>query len=191
MNIAISVGHYPGDPGAKNGKHNEYRDCAVIAACVVYAIQGLGHNAWLIGSGRLKKKVDQVNDLHFIDCAVEIHLNAGGGSGCEALYCPGTSENNQRLAELIAKNISDQTGLKSRGAKPGWHRMDAPGVEDYAGDVDGDENKDYFLRATKCPAAITEAFFIDGNKSLLGRFTMYTAIANGIALGCLEWGGAI
>ena len=44
--------------------------------------------------------------------------------------------------------------------------MDRPGVNDYAGDIDGDESIDAFLVRTKCTALILEPEFIQ-NKSVI------------------------
>jgi hypothetical protein len=49
---------------------------------------------------------------------------------------------------------------KNRGVKEGWYKMDRPGVKDYDGDVDGDENPDYFLAKTRPVSLILEPEFM-------------------------------
>ena len=68
--------------------------------------------------------------------------------------------------------------------------MDRPGVVDYPGDVDGDENKDAFLALTNCPAVITEAYFLD-NESERNRFSgdpvLNSLIGKASAEGLDDW----
>jgi hypothetical protein len=186
MKIAISAGHYPDRPGAVYNGHHEHLEAVLIAGWVIYILQQLGARAWLIGAGRLREKVEAINAGGF-DCAVEVHLNTGGGSGCETLFCPGSGKGND-LAGSIQRHIVTRTLLPSRGIKEGWYRMDRPGVVDYPGDEDGDETVDFFLRKTSCPAVIAEPFFLDGDfVKCVGNFKMITGSAEGIALGVMDW----
>ena len=59
--------------------------------------------------------------------------------------------------------------------------MDRPGVIDYAGDVDGDEIIDYFLRKTMCPALIIEPEFVQNYDLILQTKTEgILALAEGL-----------
>ena len=71
------------------------------------------------------------------------------------LYYPG-SVKGKALASSVNSSVGLVLNSRNRGVKEGWYRMDRPGVEDYQGDVDGDENIDYFLAQTTCPAIIFE-----------------------------------
>jgi N-acetylmuramoyl-L-alanine amidase len=189
MKVAISAGHNPTAKGASNGLFNEYTETLLLAADLIHKLQEAGIQAWIIGTGSLRKKVREVNDGGF-DCAIEIHLNAGGGHGCETLYHI-DSINGKSLATLVQKAMVKQTGLNSRGVKPGWYKMDEPGVVDYPGDKDGDEKVDFFLKATNCSAIIAEPFFIDGDSKLLGNPVMYNSITQGLFEGIKNWGKQI
>ena len=154
--IAISAGHYPNAPGAcwEGICEHEIAREWVRMICASYRDVFLE-----VPVGHLRGKVDFINRN---DCqmAVEVHFNSasGHGNGFETLYCPGSTQGKQ-CAEIINESL---IGIFSpnRGVKEGWYRMDRPGVNDYPGDVDGDEKPDYFLRMTKCPAVIVEPEFI-------------------------------
>ena len=137
---------------------------------------------FIVPSGRLKKKVKWINK-HNADLAVEIHFNACGGckaKGSETLYYP-YSTRGKKVAEIIQKYLGDVCP-PSRGVKEGWWGMDRPGIEDYPGDVDGDEKPDFFLKYTNCPAVIVEPEFIH-NVSVIeerreyGSYVLAAAIA--------------
>lgn len=190
MKVAISVGHNPRKPGASFKNKTEYSETILMAAFAIQHLQRDGHHAFLIGTGSLKKKVDEINSLG-VDCAVEIHLNKAGGvgHGCETLYCPGSIAG-ESLANDIHAILIEATGNRDRGVKPGWHRMDQPGVEDYPGDIDGDEKKDYFLEKTNCPAVIIEPYFIDTEDKMFSDHPwLAEKIGMAIKLGLENWKG--
>lgn len=190
MRIAISAGHNPGKPGATSGNKTEYSETVIMAAFAIQHLQRHGHQAFLIGTGPLQNKVSQINNMG-VDCAIEIHLNKAGGvgHGCETLYCPG-SKSGKSLAKAVHGILFEATGNKDRGIKPGWYRMDQPGVEDYPGDVDGDEVKDYFLEKTNCPAIIIEPYFIDTeDKMFSDQPWLAEKIGMAIKLGLENWKG--
>ena len=161
MKIAISAGHNPHRPGAHGPNTTEYAEAGIMAAFAIRHLQNSGHQAFMIRTGAIKQKVIDVNSLS-VDCAIEFHLNHanGSGNGCETLYCPGSTAG-MALASNIHEVLSKAIGNRDRGIKEGWYRGDQPGVVDYPGDIDGDEAKLYFLRATNCPAVIVEPWFID------------------------------
>lgn len=53
---------------------------------------------------------------HSVTLDVSIHLNAGGGTGCEVFYYSGDSTG-KSYASKISANISKALGIKNRGAK--------------------------------------------------------------------------
>lgn len=60
--------------------------------------------------------------------------------------------------------------------------MDQPDHIDYAGDVEGDEIVDYFLRATNCPAIIVEPYFLHEHPRIIAnRDVVCMVIAETIA----------
>jgi len=160
MKIAISAGHFPERPGLAHNQLTEYGETILIAARLVNLLHFLGHSPYMIGTGYLERKTEQINIGKF-DYGLEIHLNGGGGDGCETLYCPG-SRQGEALAKRIQGNMVSRCGFRDRGIKEGWYRMDRPGVVDYPGDVDGDENINFILKYTNCPFVIIEPFFMDG-----------------------------
>jgi peptidoglycan hydrolase-like protein with peptidoglycan-binding domain len=73
----------------------------------------------------------------------EIHFNAGGGTGTEILYNPGTTAMNRNRAELMAQAVSSALGIRNRGPV---------------------ERRDlYWLNATSFPALLPEIAFIDNS----------------------------
>lgn len=86
---------------------------------------------------------------------VSIHLNSGGGTGCEVLYY-----DQKALAAKVSEAIADVAGWKNRGAK---------------------ERKDlYFLRNTKAPAILIEVCFIDSKSDMDKLNAKMDSIANAI-----------
>lgn len=82
------------------------------------------------------KRVDNFKSDYYID----VHINAGGGTGVETwIYSNGSSS--KKHAEKICKNISRHIGLRNRGVKV---------------------NSNYWsLKHCKAPAIIIEGCFID------------------------------
>jgi len=158
--IAISIGHFQAAPGACWKGQCEY-ELATTWAQLIYDELKFRTEVALIAPGKLPAKVAEINDLN-TDLAMEIHFNACGGcgaSGSETLYMPGSVKGKQ-AAEIIQHGMVQAMRTRDRGVKEGWFRMDRPGIKDYPGDIDGDEQPDYFLRKTNCPAVIIEPEFI-------------------------------
>jgi hypothetical protein len=139
--------------------------------------------------GRLPDKVRQINQAD-CDLAIEIHFNAAANvnaKGAETLYFPGSNKGLQ-AAQFIQLPMAEAMETKSRGCKPGWYRMDRPGVVDFYGDEDGDEMPDYFLRATNCTALILEPEFLSQIEYIrLRRSACCFAIAKAI----MNYAGAL
>lgn len=163
--IIISAGHHPSATGASHKGLTEYPETAVWAATIVHILKNTYRTrAKLCPTGTLPDKIRWIKEQNAkegVSLAVELHFNScegGGAEGCETLYYPG-SELGKQMAELINPAMAALT-TKDRGVKPGWYKMDRPGIIDFYGDVDGDETPDYFLRKTPCPALILEPQFI-------------------------------
>lgn len=106
--------------------------------------------------------------------ALDIHNNAGGGDGFEAIYSNG-SVNGLRLAKLCEKYVLE-LGQNSRGCKT---RLQSNG-KDYFG----------FVRETNCPAVIVEGCFIDSEDRFIAD-TIQEQELFGVAYAkaCLEYLG--
>lgn len=142
----------------------------------------------VVPSGTLEKKVEIINEIargnRPVLLVAEIHFNSCGGCGAkgsETLYCPG-SVKGKRAAQTVQYRLG---GIMrpDRGIKEGWYRMDKPGVVDYAGDVEGDEKIDYFLRETRPIALVIEPEFIH-NRAMIQAYRDLACAE--IALGLLQ-----
>lgn len=187
MKIAISLGHKPARPGYKENKISEYSELAPLVGYLIQMFSQRSDLAYIIGTGILQNKVAHINKLK-VDLAIELHLNAGGGHGAETLYCPGS-----RKGKILAQKVQDQIvllGMKDRGVKPGWFRMDRPGIKEWDGDIEGDEVKDYFLAKTNCPAILVEPYFLDNSserRAYVGNVDYYKLLADRIVHGVLNF----
>ena len=189
--IAFSVGHRPARPGYKVNRISEYSELFNLAAYLIQMFSQKSVLAYMIGTGTLQNKVAHINKLN-VDLAIELHLNAGGGHGAETLYCPGS-----RKGKILAQKVQDQIvllGMRDRGVKEGWFHMDKPGVKEHAGDVEGDEVKDYFLEKTNCPAIIIEPYFLDNTserRAYIGNNDYYKLLADRIINGIFNYDGEV
>lgn len=78
--------------------------------------------------------------------AVEIHFNAGGGTGCEAVISNNASSASLKIADDLSKLTSDALSIKNRGVK----RVSQSGRTKLA-----------YVDDTWCPAVILEVCFVD------------------------------
>ena len=164
MIILISAGHYPERPGAAFGSFNEYEEANHWAILITDYLIREGHEAMLVPTGVLRKKIDFINK-HNPLLAVEIHFNSfkvwedanrdgiitddelhHAGKGCETLYFP-ESQKGAVLASNIQKELA-KIFSPDRGIKEGWYRMNKK------------NGPDYFLEKTSCPSVIIEPDFI-------------------------------
>ena len=187
MKVAISLGHRPARPGYKIKQISEYSELAPLVGYLIQRLSQKGILAYIIGTGILQNKVAHINRLK-ADLAVEVHLNAGGGHGAETLYCPGSS-----TGKRLDQDVQDQIvllGMRDRGVKEGWFRMDKPGVKEHSKDIEGDEKKDYFLEKTNCPAIIIEPYFLDNNSERIAytnNSEFYKLLADRIVNGIINF----
>lgn len=169
MRVALSAGHNPRAKGASNGEgFNEYDEAIKWVAYLVELFQANpAVEVVEVPTGSLSSKIRFINQQKDIGLAIEIHFNSCASvkaKGSETLYHPG-SYRGRKAATIIQRSVASLMP-PNRGIKAGWYRMDRPGIEDYAGDVPGDETIDAFLRDTYCPALILEPEFIQ-NKSAI------------------------
>lgn len=168
LKIALSAGHNPNAKGASNGQgFNEYDEAIKWLAKLIELFSNSQVQVIEVPTGSLRSKINFINKQTDLKLALEIHFNSCASikvKGSETLYCPG-SYRGKIAADIIQRAIASIMP-PNRGIKEGWYRMDRPGIKDYAGDVDGDEVIDAFLRSTRCTAVIVEPEFIQ-NRSVI------------------------
>ena len=153
MKFRVLVGHGKSkaggyDPGAVSGKYQEFRIAKEIARYTDEYLRSLGNESVLInydGSLYLTERIAKVNAADF-DFAVEIHLNAGGGTGTEVYHSAGNAQS-KGAAQAVSAGIAGALCVRNRGAKT---RLNSAG-------------SDYFgvIRSTKIPTLLIETVFID------------------------------
>jgi len=179
MQVAISAGHHPKSPGACYENRCEYGETMPIVAEIIRHLSRQGIDAYLVGTGFLTRKIDDIQDLN-PNCCVEIHFNAApahGVTGCETLHYP-ESESGKNLAKLIQQELPKATKNPDRGIKPGYHY-------DGHGQINGPLA---FLADTPCPAVIIEPLFIENEPEILEDDWKLQKIGMAIAKGIKLWG---
>lgn len=100
----------------------------------------------------LKERCRRANAIHDRtggECfLISVHGNAGGGSGWECYTTPGNTKADE-IATALCRSFEAEFG--------GEYRMR---FDNSDGDPDKEQNF-YILRNTKCPAVLTENFFMD------------------------------
>lgn len=84
------------------------------------------------------------------DLCIQIHFNAGGGTGSEVIYKKDDGIS-QELAEILSKTISNSMGIKNRG--------EGSDIEKSGKSLTIIEN----AASTGFPSVVTEGAFLDGN----------------------------
>lgn len=146
--VFLGVGHGGSDPGAQGGGLGEADINLGIAVACAHELTRHGVQVCM---SRTKDEDDPLTEeirecnAYDPDLAVDIHTNAGGGTGFEVYHTLGGG-----TGKILAQNIEAEVkaiGQTSRGCKT---RANSSG-KDYYG----------FIRQTKCPAVICECAFID------------------------------
>ena len=154
MNICISIGHGKSakggyDSGALGGNYQEFKIAREIGKYIGEAFKGYACTADVINYDAtlyLTERIAHVNK-HGYDLAMEIHLNASGGTGSEVYY-KHKSATGKKLAAAISKSIANTFGIRDRGAKV---KINPSNGTDYFG----------FVRSCKCESLLIETVFID------------------------------
>ena len=154
MNICISIGHGKSakggyDSGALGGNYQEFKIGREIGKYIGEIFKGYACTADVINYDAtlyLTERIAHVNK-HGYDLAMEIHLNAAGGTGSEVYY-KHKSATGKKLAAAISKSISNTFGIRDRGAKV---KINPANGTDYFG----------FVRSCKCESLLIETVFID------------------------------
>lgn len=145
MKIAIAGGHSKKAPGA-SGYLDEYKCDRSYVAKLKDALASAGHqvidcsNEAGDQNSELAEKVRLAN-ASGADLFVDVHLNAGGGTGTEAYtYTETTSALAKEIAKRMSANVASAMGIRDRGAKQASY---------------------YVLRKTTMPAVLLEVCFVD------------------------------
>ncbi len=154
MNICISIGHGKSakggyDSGALGGNYQEFKIGREIGKYIGEIFKGYDCTADVINYDAtlyLTERIAHVNK-HGYDLAIEIHLNAAGGTGSEVYY-KHKSATGKKLAGAISKSIANTFGIRDRGAKV---KINPANGTDYFG----------FVRSCKCESLLIETVFID------------------------------
>lgn len=154
MNICISIGHGKSakggyDSGALGGNYQEFKIGREIGKYIGEVFKGYACTADVINYDAtlyLTERIAHVNKRGY-DLAIEIHLNAAGGTGSEVYY-KHKSSTGKKLAAAISKSIANTFGIRNRGAKV---KINPSNGTDYFG----------FVRSCKCESLLIETVFID------------------------------
>lgn len=140
--IVINAGHTKIGKGTGASKLlNESRETRKIAYELMKLLADTKHEVipavFDKSDNNLKEAVDLANNEK-ADLFISIHLNAGGGTGCEVYTWKGREI---IQAEKICENISTSLGIRYRGVKDGSHL--------------------YVIKNTKATAILVECCFVD------------------------------
>lgn len=154
MNICISIGHGKSakggyDSGALGGNYQEFKIAREIGKYIGEVFKGYDCTADVINYDATLYLTDRIAHVnkHGYDLAMEIHLNASGGTGSEVYY-KHKSSTGKKLAGAISKSIANTFGIRDRGAKV---KINPSNGTDYFG----------FVRSCKCESLLIETVFID------------------------------
>lgn len=154
MNICISIGHGKSakggyDSGALGGNYQEFKIGREIGKYIGEIFKDYACKADVINYDATLYLTDRIAHVnkHGYDLAMEIHLNASGGTGSEVYY-KHKSASGKKLAGAISKSIAKTFGIRDRGAKV---KINPSNGTDYFG----------FVRSCKCESLLIETVFID------------------------------
>lgn len=141
MKIVINAGHTKYGKGTGASKYlNESTEARKVAYELMKLLADSKHEVipavYDRSANNLKEAVDLANNEQ-ADLFISIHLNAGGGTGCEAYTWKG-----QQVAQAVkACSYLKKLGFKNRGIKDGSNL--------------------YVIRHTKCTTILIELCFVD------------------------------
>ena len=154
MKICISIGHGKSakggyDSGALGGGYQEFKIAREIGRYIGEAFKDYACTVDVINYDATLYLTDRIAHVnkHGYDLAIEIHLNASGGTGSEVYY-KHKSATGKKLAGAISKSIANTFGIRDRGAKV---KINPANGTDYFG----------FVRSCKCESLLIETVFID------------------------------
>lgn len=171
--VILSSGHSNTDPGAVYGGLKEADLNKKIVKTATDLLRGLGVGILNVPDGlNLQGTIGWINaNAPKANLAVEVHVNAGGGTGVEGWYYH-NSGTSKKVMDTILSSIVAQTGMSSRGSKDEylnhWGRVG-------------------FVHDTKPLACLVECGFIDSKidrkwlQTDNGLYSIGLGLAKGIA----------
>lgn len=167
MRIALDMGHTPASPGAR-GYLDELTEDRRIGAALKGSLQSRGHvvvDTTPPDGTAYPAEVDyrtRTANASGAELFVSVHLNAGGGTGTEALYYSGNADG-LAYAKRVSAAVASTLGLPDRGPKA---RTGEVGV----------------IRDTSMTAVLVEVCFVDSKADEAAyRASSPEAIAEAIA----------
>lgn len=161
MKICVNAGHTKFGTGTGASGHlNESTETRKIAYELMKLLADSKHEVipavYDRSANNLKEAVTLANN-EGADLFISIHLNAGGGQGCEAYTYKG-----KQVAQAVkACSYLKKLGFKNRGVKNGSHL--------------------YVIKSTKCTAILIEVCFVDNKADAeLYKQVGYSNIAKAI-----------
>ncbi len=162
-NFIIAAGHTAsGNVGCGVVDRLDESNCTreIFSSLVVSYLEQLGHYAKLLRIDKSNsyncqdcyERAEEANDIAQsinIDLYVEIHINAGGGTGSEVLTIS-KSDVARSVAERMSKSLSKALGIPNRGVK---------------------SNNLIVLKKTAMPAILVECLFADSSDADLEYLT--------------------
>ena|SRR3990167_4904544 len=178
--VAISAGHQPGiDNGASSGGLLEANLTIEIANKVVDIL--LKHSVptlYVPNNISLTETIRWINarGMQIDGCAVDIHINSGGGTGWEAFYYGNGQNKSSNLAQFMVDALFVEAGLVKRGIKSEYQTR---------------HKRLGFIHDTIPVASLVECGFIDRieDRKLLSDPDGIGRIAKGVARGILGYLG--
>lgn len=178
--VAISAGHQPGvDNGAASNGLLEANLTIQIADKVVDILRKHGVPVLYVPNN-----IDLISTINWINqranqidgCAVDIHINSGGGSGVEGWNYAGGPNESDKLSQFLADACAAETGLPNRGVKD---------------ETVNRHGKLGFIHDTIPTAALIECGFIDtdADRKVLNNPEGIFKMAKGVARGVLGYIG--
>lgn len=154
-NVYLSAGHCgTNEIGAKSKALNEKQAAAELVVMVANESRMLTGLKIRVDGLALADRVKEANTFcgNKSGVAIEIHFNAGGGTGCEAVVSNNASSASLKIADDLSKITSDILSIKNRGVK----RVSQSGRTKLA-----------FVDDTLCPAVILEVCFVDSTQDCI------------------------
>lgn len=149
MKICVHAGHAPAGMKGSGaaGIMNESKENRIVASYLCDMLKSSGItvvDCTVNTAGSANVILDLINKQVTIQAphlALSVHLNAGGGTGCEVYCYEGKNGKNRALAEEIASSIALRLGIKNRGVKDG-SRLSV-------------------IKNVSCPSLLIECCFVD------------------------------
>lgn len=161
MRIVINAGHTKKGVGTgATGYLNESKETRKLGYELMKLLADSNHivipAVYDVHNNNLKAAVDVANNNN-ADLFISLHLNAGGGTGCEAYTWRGEKVSQ---AVKVCNNLA-KLGFKNRGVKDGSNL--------------------YVIKNTRCMAVLIEVCFVDNKQDAeLFKKVGYNAIAKAI-----------